>query len=73
MLNTILSSTNSGKSKFHIGEKWIVGKTEYEIISYFDRDGIRYYIGEKTDKTPFGDMKFFHIIYNYKGKWRKYD
>lgn len=71
-LNTILKSTCSGKSNYHIGEKWIVGRKEYEIISYFDRDGVRYYIGETTDNTPLGDMKFFHIIYKYKGKWTKY-
>ena len=71
-LNTILKSTCSGKSNYHIGEIWHIGRTDYEIISWFDRAGERYYIGaEKTG--PNNIFENYHILYKYKGKWRRYD
>lgn len=70
MLNTILSSTNSGKSNFHIGEIWHLGRTDYEIISWFDRKGERYYIGAVKEIM---DFESYHILHMYKGKWRRMD
>lgn len=72
VLNTILNSTGSGKSNWHIGEIWHIGKTDYEIISWFDRNGERYYIGVEKSNTVAGEFEFYHILYMYKGKWRKY-
>ena len=71
-VNTILKSTCSGKSNYHIGEIWHIGKTDYEIISQFDRNGERYYIGATKSNTVKG-FEFYHILYNYEGKWRKYN
>ena len=71
---SILKSTNTGKSNYHIGEIWHIGKTDYEIISWFERNGERYYIGMIKDRKPDGGyFEFYHIIYNYKGTWRRYD
>lgn len=73
-LNTILKSTGSGKANYHIGEIWHLGRTDYEIISWFDRNGERYYIGVEKSNTVAGEgeFEFYHILYMYKGKWRKY-
>ena len=69
-LNTILKSTCSGKANYHIDEVYHIGKTDYEIISWFERNGERYYIGVVKETHGF---EFYHIIYNYKGEWRRYD
>ena len=69
MYSTILSSTNSGKSNYHIGEIWHVGNKDYEIISWFERKGERYYVGAVKD---FSGYEFYHVLYNYKGIWRRY-
>ena len=69
-LNTILKSTGSGQANYHIGEVWHIGKTDYEIISWFDRNGERYYIGVVKETHGF---EFYHILYKCKGEWRKYN
>ena len=53
VLNTILKSTCSGKSNWHIGEIWHIGRTDYEIISWFEQNGERYYIGVVMEKNGF--------------------
>jgi len=73
-LNTILKSTGSGKANYHIGEIWHVGQTDYEIISWFERNGERYYIGMVKHRNPAGGyFEFYHILYKYKGEWKRYD
>lgn len=69
-LSTILKSTGSGQANYHIGEIWHLGRTDYEIISWFDRNGKRYYIGAVKEDDG---IEFYHIIYNYNGEWRKYN
>lgn len=77
MLNTILRSTNSGKSNFHIGEEWTVGRTKVQIVGYFDHLGVRYYIGAEKilkDRHPDDpDSYLYHVLYKYQGKWRRMD
>lgn len=66
---SVLSSTQSGTNNWHIGEIWHIGRTDYEIISWFERNGERYYIGVVKEKEGF---ETYHILYMYKGEWRKY-
>ena len=75
-LNTILRSTNSGKSNFHIGEKWLVGRTQLLIVSYFDHNGERFYVGAEPTGVSIITGKpgyIYHVIYKHNGKWRRMD